>query len=399
MSMHQAPESFRTRIAIFGRTNAGKSSLINAITGQGASIVSDQPGTTTDPVKRSMELLPLGPVTLIDTAGLDDQTPLGQLRMQRSLKELSAANIVLFVCDANLSPSESERGFLSTLRGKPTIIAANKCDLGQHTLPLWKRESERLNAPCLVVSADKSTNIEALKAAIAAALPESEAHGLVRDLVPPGKCCVLVVPIDAGAPKGRLILPQQQVIRDLLEGGSMPIVCRDSEYPAVLGQLRALPALVVTDSQVFPAVAKDTPNSVPLTSFSILFARFKGELSTLSEGAKTIPQLQDGDEVLISEGCTHHRQCDDIGTKKIPALLQAHTGKQLRFSFTSGGTFTDVPSRYRLIVHCGACMLTESQMKVRIAQTENHRVPIVNYGILIAQLNGILPRALAPFGL
>ena len=245
----------------------------------------------------------------------------------------------------------------------------------------------------------QNDDIPALKEAIAALKPAPSGAVLVRDLVPAGKCCVLVVPIDAGAPKGRLILPQQQAIRDLLEGGAMPIVCRDHEYERALSSLREPPALVITDSQVFPFVAQKTPESVALTSFSMLFARLKGDLSSLVRGAKAVVSLEDGDHILIAEGCTHHRQCEDIGTKKIPALLEARTGKRFCFQFSSGGGFTEKPGQFKLIIHCGACMLTQSQMKTRMDRAADCGVPMVNYGVLIAQLNGILPRCLAPFGM
>ncbi len=394
--MHSTPSSLRTRIALFGRANAGKSSLINALTSQPVSLVSDQPGTTTDPVQKAMELLPLGPVTLIDTAGLDDLTPLGKLRTDRALKELPTCDIALFVCDASAAPSDKERAFLDKARTKPLVIAANKSDLGDAALRPWAALAAELAARFVPVSALRLSGISELKEVLASMRPDAPSRALVRDLVPAGAVCVLVVPIDSGAPKGRLILPQQQVIRELLSGGCIPVVCRDEDYAHTLTLLREPPALVVTDSQVFGTVSKQTPAELPLTSFSMLFARFKGELNVLTAGVDALKNLADGDKVLISEGCSHHRQCEDIGTVKIPGWLTAHTGKQLEFQFASGGGFPEDLRGYKLIVHCGACMLTESQMQARIRQAVEARVPMVNYGVLIAHMNGILERCLAP---
>lgn len=398
MSMNQTPEASRTHIAIFGRANAGKSSLINAMTGQTVSIVSEQRGTTTDPVKKAMELLPLGPVVLIDTAGLDDDTALGQLRVSRAMRELRRADIVLFVADSQMPPTEEELRFLSEVRGlgKPIVIALNKADLGTPRGE-WRGLAGEGGATLLPVSALTGEGVDRLRQALAQLRPAQTARPLARDLVRPGDTAVLVVPIDSAAPKGRLILPQQQVIRDLLDGGAMPLVCRDSEYEGALDALGKPPALVVTDSQVFPYVAQRTPDSMPLTSFSMLFARFKGDLDLLTQGAAALDALRDGDRVLIAEGCTHHRQCDDIGTVKLPKWIAEHTGMQLDFHFTSGQGFPDALFEYKLVVHCGGCMLNDSEMRARLRQAAEAGVPIVNYGILIAHMNGILARCLAAF--
>ncbi len=395
--MNSTPSSLRTRIALFGRANAGKSSLINALTDQSVALVSDQPGTTTDPVTKAMELLPLGPVTLIDTAGLDDNTPLGHLRIERALKELPAADIVLLVCDACQPPSACERAFLDRAKEKPLVIAANKSDLGDGALTQWAALATDAGARFIAVSARARSGIHTLKELLASMKPDTPARVLVRDLVPAGAACVLVVPIDSGAPKGRLILPQQQVIRELLEGGCVPVVCRDADYPGALAMLRQMPALVVTDSQVFGAVAKMTPCEVPLTSFSMLFARYKGELDALVAGFEAVKGLRDGDKVLICEGCTHHRQCEDIGTIKIPGWLSAHTGARIEYAFASGADFPQDLQGVKLIVHCGGCMLTAGQMKDRIDSASRAELPMVNYGVLIAGINGILARCLKAF--
>ncbi len=396
MSMNQTPEASRARIAIFGRANAGKSSLLNALTGQSVSIVSARRGTTTDPVKKAMELLPLGPVTLIDTAGLDDDSALGRQRVARAMRELPGCDILLFVADGSQAPTDGERAFLAQARQqqKPLVIAANKADLGADAR--WEALAEQYGARLLPVSASTGEGVQALLALLAGMKPDDPARLLVRDLVGPGQACVLVTPIDPGAPKGRLILPQQQVIRDLLEGGAIPVVTRDVEYGAALGLLNSPPALVVTDSQVFGAIARQTPKELPLTSFSMLFARYKGDLDALVAGTETADSLRDGDAVLVSEGCTHHRQCEDIGTVKIPGWLRAHTGAQPEFHFTSGGAFPEDLSPYKLVVHCGGCMLTAAQMRARVDQAQAQGVPMVNYGVLIAHMNGILARCLEP---
>lgn len=395
--MNQTPEAFRTRIAIFGCVNAGKSSLINAMAGQGVSIVSEQRGTTTDPVKKAMELLPLGPVTLIDTAGLDDDSPLGRQRVSRTMKELSGCDIVLFAADASQAPTGEERVFLKRAldMNKPLVIAANKADMGGvHNR--WQPLAKKLDARFIVVSALTGEGIHALKQLLATLKPDGPMRMLVRDLVPPGQACVLVTPIDPGSPKGRLILPQQQVIRDLLEGGAVPVAVRETEYAAALDMLKSPPALVVTDSKVFGEIARQTPPDVPLTSFSMLFARFKGELDVLVKGVRAANGLQRGDRVLVSEGCTHHRQCEDIGTVKIPGWLRVFAGVEPQFDFTSGTGFPEDLSPYKLVIHCGGCMLTEAQMRARIDQARRQGVPMVNYGVLIAHMNGILKRCLAP---
>lgn len=390
-SINGTPKSDRIHIGIFGRRNAGKSSVINAITGQKLAIVSDIKGTTTDPVQKAMELLPLGPVVITDTPGLDDEGELGRLRIEKAYQVLRKTDIALLVALSGVPLSADEQALVTEFknRGVPYIIAYNKSDLGKTT---ECGENE------ICVSAKTGENIYELKEMLAKTVPQ-QGHQtpLIADLVSPGDIVVLVVPIDSATPKGRLILPQQQVIRDLLENGAIAAVCQDSELKATLSGLAKPPRLVVTDSQAFKKVSRDTPSELMLTSFSILFARFKGDLPSLVKSVKVIDTLSDGDKILISEGCTHHRQCDDIGSVKIPRWLKEYTGKQLEFEFSSGGEFPQDLSRYRLAVHCGGCMLNEREMKYRIGLASEQGVPIINYGILIAYLNGILKRSLEPF--
>lgn len=400
MSTNETPSGERLHIGIFGRRNAGKSSLINAITGQDLAIVSDVKGTTTDPVKKAMELLPLGPVVLIDTPGLDDEGLLGQKRMEKALQALRQTDIVILTIPADAALDGLEKTLLQEAkkRGLPFFVVLNKTDLLADKKQIEEKEKEiaqALSIPLDVivpVSSDKNEGIHALKEKLANGIPKEQERPLIRDLLSPGDLVVLVVPIDSAAPKGRLILPQQQVIRDSLETGAVPVVTRDSELAQTLSSLGKKPRLIVTDSQVFGAVAKIVPKDIPLTSFSILMARYKGDLEVQIAGAKAIETLQDGDMVLISEGCTHHRQCDDIGTVKMPRWIKEYTGKDLQFAFTSGGEFPKDLSPYAMVVHCGGCMLPLQEMRYRISYGAKQEVAITNYGVMIAYIHGILPR-------
>lgn len=392
MSLNSTPSADRVHIGIFGRRNAGKSSIINAITGQNLAIVSDTKGTTTDPVLKAMELLPLGPVVLIDTPGLDDEGALGKLRIEKAYQVLNKTDIALLVVDSSVGMTEEDEKILAKIRDKniPYLVVYNKCDI----LPKMNSTTDY----AISVSASAGTHIHELKERIAALAPQStDSPPIVRDLLKPNDFVILVVPIDASAPKGRLILPQQQTIRDILEAGAISIVVKDSELKETLTALGKNPALVITDSQAFKEVSKVVPESIPLTSFSILFARHKGDLDTVANGAHAIEKLKDGDRILISEGCTHHRQCEDIGTVKIPRLLTKYTGKDLYFSFTSGVEFPSDLSKYQLIIHCGGCTLNEREMKYRLRCAKDQEVPITNYGTAIAHMNGILKRSLKPF--
>lgn len=400
MSINETPSGERLHIGIFGRRNAGKSSLINAITGQDLAIVSDVKGTTTDPVKKAMELLPLGPVVLIDTPGLDDEGLLGQKRMEKALQALRQTDIVILTIPADAALDGLEKTLLQEAkkRGLPFFVVLNKTDLLVDKKQIEEKEKEiaqALSIPLdviVAVSADKNEGIHALKEKLANGIPKEQERPLIHDLLSPGDLVVLVVPIDSAAPKGRLILPQQQVIRDSLEAGAVPVVTRDSELAQALSSLGKKPRLIVTDSQVFGAVAKIVPKDIPLTSFSILMARYKGDLEVQIAGAKAIETLQDGDTVLISEGCTHHRQCDDIGTVKMPRWIKEYTGKDLQFAFTSGGEFPKDLSPYAMVVHCGGCTLPLQEMRYRISYGAKQEVAITNYGVMIAYIHGILPR-------
>lgn len=392
MSLNSTPSADRVHIGIFGRRNAGKSSIINAITGQNLAIVSDTKGTTTDPVLKAMELLPLGPVVLIDTPGLDDEGALGKLRIEKAYQVLNKTDIALLVVDSSVGMTKEDEKILAKIRDKniPYLVVYNKCDI----LPKMNSTTDY----AISVSASAGTHIHELKERIATLAPQStDSPPIVRDLLKPNDFVILVVPIDASAPKGRLILPQQQTIRDILEAGAISIVVKDSELKETLTALGKNPALVITDSQAFKEVSKVVPESIPLTSFSILFARHKGDLATVANGAHAIEKLKDGDMILISEGCTHHRQCEDIGTVKIPRLLTKYTGKDLHFSFTSGVEFPSDLSKYQLIIHCGGCTLNEREMKYRLRCAKDQEVPITNYGTAIAHMNGILKRSLKPF--
>lgn len=400
MSINETPSGERLHIGIFGRRNAGKSSLINAITGQDLAIVSDVKGTTTDPVKKAMELLPLGPVVLIDTPGLDDEGLLGQKRMEKALQALRQTDIVILTIPADAALDGLEKTLIQEAkkRGLPFFVVLNKTDLLADKKQIEEKEKEiaqALSIPLdvvVAVSADKNEGIHALKEKLANGIPKEQERPLIRDLLSPGDLVVLVVPIDSAAPKGRLILPQQQVIRDSLEAGAVPVVTRDSELAQALSSLGKKPRLIVTDSQVFGVVAKIVPKDIPLTSFSILMARYKGDLEVQIAGAKAIETLQDGDTVLISEGCTHHRQCDDIGTVKMPRWIKEYTGKDLQFAFTSGGEFPKDLSPYAMVVHCGGCTLPLQEMRYRISYGAKQEVAITNYGVMIAYIHGILPR-------
>ena len=401
MGLNNTPNADRVHIGIFGRRNAGKSSVINAVTGQNLAIVSDVLGTTTDPVYKAMEILPLGPVVLIDTPGLDDVGELGELRVQKAFQVLNKTDIALLVLDVNSGFSKEEEKLLELVKAKniPFVAVLNKTDIAKEDKikEFEKILKDKYNIENVVsVSAEKKDGIFELKEKIASLNTEKEKSPIISDLVCPGETAVLVVPIDESAPKGRLILPQQQTIRDLLDHNAMAAVTQVTTLAKTLESFKESPKIVVTDSQAFKEVAKIVPESVPLTSFSILFARHKGELSTLVKGVKAMDDLKDGDTVLISEGCTHHRQCNDIGSVKIPNAVKKYTGKNLNFEFTSGGEFPLDLSKYSLIIHCGGCMLNEREMKYRIACANDAGIPMVNYGVLLAQVNGILKRSLEP---
>lgn len=401
MGMNQTPASERVHISFFGKRNAGKSSVINAVTGQDLSIVSSVMGTTTDPVYKTMELLPLGPVMIIDTPGIDDEGELGALRVRKSYQVLNKTDIAILVIDSTIGKTEEELVLIHRFHKKkiPYLVVYNKIDLLSNEevkdLAMSVRPGE------VLVSTSENMNIYELKEKIASLKPEdTHKYPLIQDLIEPLDLVILVVPIDKAAPKGRLILPQQQTIRDILERGALSLVVRDTELKDTLEHFRAQgirPRLVVTDSQAFARVSRDVPEDITLTSFSILFARYKGELETQLKGVSSLSSLEDGDRILISEGCTHHRQCGDIGTSKIPDWIRNYTGKKPVFEFTSGTEFPEDVSSYKMIVHCGGCMLNEREMKYRIACCQDQGVPITNYGILIAQVTGILKRSLGPF--
>ncbi len=397
---NETPEASRLHIAIFGRRNAGKSSLLNALTGQAAALVSEEPGTTTDPVFKAMELLPLGPVVFIDTAGLDDCGPLGELRVKRTYDILNRTDLALLVCDSQLGVTEFELDLAGMIRRKniPMIGVINKIDSAGYKRESRQEWQEKLQTELVEVSAANNAGITQLKLAIVHNAPDSDREPfLTGDLIKPGDITILVIPIDKAAPKGRLILPQQQVIRDILEHDGVVMVTKEHELKAALESLTPKPALVITDSQAFLKVAADTPQDVPLTSFSILFARYKGSLLELVTGAKSIDSLKPGDRILIAEGCTHHRQSDDIGTVKIPRWLRQIAGGELRFEWASGHGLPSDLGVYQLIIHCGACMLNRREMLYRISLAKEQGVPIVNYGVLIAYIQGIFPRAVEPF--
>lgn len=399
MSLNATPSSERVHIGIFGKRNAGKSSLINAITGQNLAIVSEAKGTTTDPVYKAMELLPLGPVMIIDTPGIDDEGVLGSLRIQKAYQVLNKTGIALVIIDAAVGPSAEDLRLIKRINTKkiPLLIVINKCE----TINEDKKTAYQAllsNGKLLFVSAEQKLNIFELKEAIAQTVPADENKAqIVADLLSPSDFVVLVVPIDSAAPKGRLILPQQQTIRDILEADAAAIVVKENELTNTLQNLGKRPKLVITDSQVFKKVAAETPADILLTSFSILFARYKGNLQTAVQGVTALDSLEDGDKILIGEGCTHHRQCDDIGTVKLPRWIKEYTGKNPEFIFTSGTEFPLNLSPYKMIIHCGACMLNEREMQYRIKCAADQNIPFTNYGITIAYINGILKRTVEPF--
>jgi small GTP-binding protein len=430
MGLNDTPSANRVHIGFFGRRNAGKSSLVNAVTGQDLALVSDVKGTTTDPVYKAMELLPLGPVMIIDTPGIDDEGALGELRVQRARRVLNKTDVAVLVLDSENSPNDPlypvEEELIAIFNEKkiPFIVVRNKCDLDVNTegrgeafpespshsaagsalppsAPAPHSGSSATPPPAALpeifpVSAQTGYNIHALKEKIAAlALTGETERRLVADLIRPLDLVVLVIPIDKAAPKGRLILPQQQVIRDILEAGAVAVTVRDSELKDTLARLGIKPALVVTDSQAFALVSAETPPEIPLTSFSILFARYKGWLETAVRGVGALDTLRDGDKILICEGCTHHRQCDDIGTVKLPRWIRNHSGKEPEFCFRSGGDFPDDLSPYKMVIHCGACMLNEREMQYRRRCAEDQNIPFTNYGITIAHIQGILQRSIA----
>ena len=390
MGLHQTVSAERVHIAFFGLRNVGKSSLVNAVTGQELSVVSDVKGTTTDPVKKAMELLPLGPVVIIDTAGIDDEGELGSLRIQKSKEVLDITDIAVLVTEADRELTEPEKELAYTFKTKklPFIIVLNKADLA----PYRKEKDNEI-----LVSAKEGTNILKLKEKLAGLIPDKSEKYILKDLVNKGDTVILVMPIDESAPKGRIILPQQEVLRELLEIGCITLCVQDGELKESLSKLKSPPSLVITDSQVFKKVSEIVPDDIRLTSFSILFARYRGGLAKMLEGADMLSKLKDGDRVLISEGCTHHRQCEDIGTVKLPRWIREYSGASPHFEFTSGGTYPDDLTSYKLIVHCGGCMLNEAAMKSRIGKAVSAGIPIVNYGMAIAEMTGILKRAMKVF--
>ena len=401
MQMNQTPSSERVHIGFFGRRNAGKSSVLNAVTGQDLAVVSDVKGTTTDPVQKSMELLPLGPVVVIDTPGIDDEGELGALRVKKSYQVLNKSDAAVLVVDASLGHCEEDFAFIEHIQKKqiPYAVAFNKSDLAPSaSLAKDLQYLKEHQIDFVSVSTADLSGIDTLKEKIATlAKTEDTKLRIVADLIHPSDFVVLVVPIDKAAPKGRLILPQQQTIRDILEADATAIVVKEYELRDTLAHLGKKPRLVITDSQVFAKVSADTPADIMLTSFSILFARYKGNLPALIKGVTALEQIEDGDKILVSEGCTHHRQCDDIGSVKLPRWIRQYTGKEPEFVFSSGTEFPADLSPYKMIVHCGGCMLNEREMKYRLACAKDQNIPMTNYGILIAYIQGILKRSVEPF--
>ena len=390
MSLNETPSGQRTHIGFFGCRNAGKSSLVNAVTGQSLSIVSEIQGTTTDPVLKAMELLPLGPVVMIDTPGFDDEGALGELRIRRTMDALNRCDIAVLVVDGTVGLRQEDRELLEKMRERslPYLIAWNKADSPEAMPP---REGG------FPVSARTGANIGELKERLARIVPERNTRKLVGDLVKEGDVAVLVCPMDESAPKGRLILPQQQTIRDLLDAGALPLVTRETELEQALQKLTQPPAIVITDSQVFRKVDAIVPEDIPLTSFSILMARYKGFLGPALEGALAVDRLKDRDRVLMAEGCTHHRQCNDIGTVKIPNWLRSYTGKDIQIETCTGRDFPEDLSPYSLVIHCGGCMLTETVVQYRMKLAVSQGIPFTNYGIAIARMTGILERSTKMF--
>ena len=405
MGLNDTPRGERLHIALFGKRNAGKSSIINALTNQNIAIVSDQKGTTTDPVYKAMELLPLGPVVMIDTPGLDDEGDLGLLRVKKAKEVLAKTDVALIVVDSSTGISSFEDELIREMKEKKVsfLLLLNKNDLLSEEVSkneLKNSLTEKYESPVLFVSALTGTGIEEVKVELGKyeKTREAQEKKIVADLLEPGDFVVLVVPIDKAAPKGRLILPQQQTIRDILDAGAVSIVVSDTELASTLERLGEKPKLIITDSQAFGKVSKIVTKDMLLTSFSILFARYKGELSDLVEGARTLNKLEEGDKILMAEGCTHHRQCEDIGTVKIPRWIREYIKKDIVIETSSGTGFPEDLSPYKMIVHCGACTLNEKEMKSRIARAKEQGIPMVNYGILIAYMNGILERSIEPFG-
>lgn len=416
MGMNETPSSDRVHIGFFGRRNAGKSSIVNKVTGQELAVVSDVKGTTTDPVSKAMELLPMGPVVIIDTPGIDDEGHLGELRVRKAKQVLNRVDVAVLVVDATLGKTSVDEELIRIFKEKeiPYLVVYNKSDLLPENRKISEDSPEKKEGlshekpdqkadtitqePFIYASAATGQNIYELKEKIASlAVTDDLKLRLVGDLLEPSDFAVLVVPIDKAAPKGRLILPQQQTIRDVLEAGAAAIVIKENELSNTLKTLGKKPKLVITDSQVFAKVSKETPEDIWLTSFSILFAKFKGNLKTAAAGAAAIDRLKDGDKILISEGCTHHRQCDDIGTVKLPRWIRNYTGKDLEFEYSSGREFPEDVTKYSLIVHCGGCMLNEREMRYRQKCALDQEIPITNYGIAIAYMQGILKRCVEMF--
>ena len=389
MGLNDTPAGNRIQIGFFGRRNAGKSSLVNAVTGQQLSVVSEYKGTTTDPVYKAMELLPLGPVMIIDTPGMDDEGELGELRIEKTKQVIRKIDIAILVVDGNIGLTSIEEEFVAMLKERqiPYIIAYNKADIVD--------EMDVQGEPGIWVSAVTKQGVTELKEKIAHLVKVKDSRfQIVGDLLHPLDFVVLAIPIDSAAPKGRLILPQQQVIRDILEAGAIPVVTRDTELQQTLNRLGTKPYMVITDSQAFKQVAACTPDDIYLTSFSILMARWKGFLSTAVQGVEALSQIKDGDKILIAEGCTHHRQCEDIGTVKLPQWIRAYTGREPEFVFCSGTEFPEDLDAFKLVVHCGGCMLNEKEMRYRMQIAVAQQIPFTNNGILIAHMNGILARSI-----
>jgi len=416
MGMNETPSADRVHIGFFGRRNAGKSSIVNKVTGQELAVVSDVKGTTTDPVSKAMELLPMGPVVIIDTPGIDDEGHLGELRVRKAKQVLNRVDVAVLVVDATLGKTSVDEELIHIFKEKeiPYLVIYNKSDLLPENRKISEDSPEKKEGlshekpdqkadtitqePFIYASAATGQNIYELKEKIASlAVTDDLKLRLAGDLLEPSDFAVLVVPIDKAAPKGRLILPQQQTIRDVLEAGAAAIVIKENELSNTLKTLGKSPKIVITDSQVFAKVSKETPKDIWLTSFSILFARFKGNLKTAAAGAAAIDRLKDGDKILISEGCTHHRQCDDIGTVKLPRWIRNYTGKDLEFEYSSGRDFPEDVTKYNLIVHCGGCMLNEREMRYRQKCALDQEIPITNYGIAIAYMQGILKRCVEMF--
>lgn len=399
-NMNSTPMANRFAIGLFGRRNAGKSSLINALTGQNIAVTSEVAGTTTDPVYKAMELLPLGPVVFIDTAGLDDTGELGKLRIEKTYEVLRKCSLALVVADVEAGLTNLETEFIGQLKRRkiPAVCVLNKCDQRKPNSEEVESKKKLLGIPVVCASSQSGLGIEEVKKQIIAnSQIEESGPSLVRDLIEPGDLAVLVTPIDKAAPKGRLILPQQQTIRDIIDSGAMAIITKEHELKLTLESLNRPPAIVVTDSQAFLKVSEDTPPEIPLTSFSILFARQKADLAEMIRGVKRIEQLAPGDKVLIVEGCTHHRQSDDIGTVKIPHWIRQIASGDIKLEWASGACYPKDVSKYAVIVHCGGCMLNRREMQYRVEKAREQGVYITNYGVLIAYVTGILPRALKPF--